>query len=157
MKPIAVLAFTLTFAGCFASAQELTKQAKIERILAATNADAMLDQIFNQTKAMSASMTPAGTTPEQRAKAEEVQGKIMDLIKARISWDKMRPQYIKIYDEIFSDEEINGIVAFYESPSGRALLQKMPALISRTMTVTQSLMAEIMPEIQRIAKEAAEK
>jgi len=155
-QSIAVFAFVLTLAGSFASAQELTKQAKIERILALTNADASMDQILNQVKAMTASMAPPGTTPEQRAQEQEVQNKVLDLVKALMSWDKMRPQYVKIYDDTFSDEEINGIFAFYQSPAGRAMLDKMPLLLSKTLAVVQAQMADLMPEIQRITKEAGQ-
>jgi len=155
-KSIAVFAFVLTLAGCFASAQELTKQAKIERILALTNADATMDQVLNQMKAMTPSITPAGSTPEQRARAQEVQNKVLDLVKARMSWDTMRPQYVKVYDEIFSDEEINGIFAFYQSPAGRAMLDKMPLLLSKVMALAQTQMTDLMPEILRITKEAGQ-
>ena len=155
MKSIAVLTFGLTVAGLVASAQELTKQAKIERILALTKSEAMLDQMFGQIKTMAASQLPPGST-EQTAKAQEIQGKIMDLVKARMSWDKMRPKYVKLYDETYSDEEVNGIFVFYQSAAGRAMLEKMPLIISKTMTLVQSEMGDIMPEIQRIVKEAAQ-
>jgi hypothetical protein len=154
-KSIAVFVFGPAAALCL-NAQALTKQAKIERILSLTNADATMDQVFNQRKAMTASAVPAGTTPEQRARAQEVQNKIFDLVKSRMNWDKMRPQYVKLYDETFADEEITGIFAFYQSPVGHAMLEKMPALISKTMAVVQSQMVDLMPEIQRITKEAAQ-
>jgi uncharacterized protein len=156
MKWITVLPFGLALAGCLASAQELTKQVKIERILAATNADATMTQVFNQIKTMTASAVPAGTTPEQQVKSQEAQNKILDLVKSRMNWDKMRPQYMKIYDETFSDQEISGIFAFYQSPAGHAMVEKMPTLISKAMAVVQSQMADLMPEIQRITKEAAQ-
>jgi hypothetical protein len=113
--------------------------------------------MFEQIKAMTASQLPPGTAPEQAAKAREIQGKIMDLVKARISWDKMRPQYIKLYSETFSDEEISGMLAFYESPPGRAMLQKMPELVTKVMQVAQAQMTDLVPEIQRITREALSK
>jgi hypothetical protein len=46
MKPISILTFALVISvlsfGFSARAQELTKEAKVERILALTNADAMM-------------------------------------------------------------------------------------------------------------------
>ena len=157
MKTTVALAFALLAIGPFAGAQELTKQAKIERLLAVMNADSMIDQMFEQIKAMTASQLPPGTAPEQAAKAREIQGKIMDLVKGRISWDKMRPQYIKLYSETFSDEEISGMLAFYESPPGRAMLQKMPELVTKVMQVAQAQMTDLVPEIQRITREALSK
>ena len=112
MKIACLLALNLLVIGPFAGAQELTKEAKIEHLLTVMNADNMIDQMFEQIKAMTAAQVPPGTSPEQVAQARQVQTKIMDLVKARISWEKMRPQYVKLYAETFSDEEISGMLAF---------------------------------------------
>jgi hypothetical protein len=37
------------------------------------------------------------------------------------------------------------------------MLQKMPQLMQRSMAVSQQLMSDLMPEIQKMAKEAGEK
>ena len=161
MKSIPILRFGLMVfvlaSGFQASAQELTKEAKIERILALTKADTMIDQMFNQVKAMTASQVIPGATSEQRATAQEIQDKIMGLMKARMGWDKMRPQYVKLYSDTFSDEEIDGLLVFHQSPAGRAMIEKMPLLMSKIMAMTQAQMGDIMPEIQRITKEALQK
>ena len=156
MKTIAVFAVGLIIAGCPAGAQELTKQAKIERILTLTKADAMMDQAFNQMKGMIGSQIPRGT-PEQQVKAQEIEQKVMDLIKERMGGERMRREFVKIYDELFSDEEIDGILAFYQSPAGRATLERMPQLMSKAMAFAQAQMADLLPEIQRITREAAQK
>jgi uncharacterized protein len=148
---------SLILATFAVGAQELTKEAKIERILALTSSDFRIDQVFNQIKAMTSSLVIAGATPEQRAKAQEVQGKILDLVKDRMSSNKLLPQYVKIYTETFSDDEINGILTFYESPAGRAMLERTPVLMSKVMAAVQAQMGDLMPEIQRITKEAQEK
>ncbi len=69
----------------------------------------------------------------------------------------MRVEFVRIYDELFSDDEINGILAFYQSPAGRATLEKMPQLMAKAMAFAQSQMADLMQEIQRITKEASQK
>src|ERR1019366_730538 len=116
-------------AGTAAQAQELTKQAKIERILDLTNSQASVDKMLDQmtgmiTSQMKAQMPKA--TPEQLAQTQEMQSKMMELIKSRLSGAKMRDEYIRIYGELYSDEEISGMLAFYESPAGRGFLQKTP-------------------------------
>src|SRR5579864_1634581 len=152
MKSVALA--LLLMAGPFAVAQEPAKEAKIERLLTAMNADAMIDQMFEQIKAMTASQIPPGATAEQAAQARQIQSKILDLVKARISWEKMRPQYVKLYSETFSDEEISGMLGFYQSPAGRAMLAKMPTLTTKIMQIAQAQMTDLMPEIQRITREA---
>jgi hypothetical protein len=121
------------------------------------NADAMIGQMFEQIKAMTASQVPPDASPEQLAKAREIQNKVLDLVKARISWEKMRPQYVKLYSETFSDEEISGMLGFYQSPAGRAMLAKMPTLTTKIMEVAQGEMKDVMPELQRIIRESLPK
>jgi hypothetical protein len=155
MKLIPAVAIALCFARHPASAQELSKQAKIERILAATNSSALVDQMFNQIKLITAGQAPAGTTPEERARLQEAQSKIMDLVRASVN--KLLPQYAKMYDETFSDDEIDGIYAFYQSPAGKSMVQKTPLLVSKLMGMMQAQMTDLTPEIQRIAREASGK
>lgn len=157
MKTTAVLTLALLATGFQAIAQQPTKEAKVEQLLSSMNADATINQMFDQIKAMTASQIPPGTTPEQIAKSQEIQTKIFDLVKSRMSWEKMRPEYVRLYSEVFSDDEISGMLAFYQSPAGRAMLQKMPALMKQIMEVVQSQMADLMPEIQRITRDALPK
>jgi hypothetical protein len=151
-KLIAALALVLTLAG-FAGAQTTAKQAKIERLLVLTKANTMVDQVFEQFKNMAASQFPASATPEQRAKMQEAQNKVMDILKARMSWERMRPQYVKLYEDTYTEDEINGILAFYESPAGRAMLDKMPTIISKSMALGQAQMADVLPEIQQVMRD----
>jgi hypothetical protein len=157
MKRIRGLILGALVCGFLAHAQELTKQAKIDRILDLTNANAIIDQVFKQIQTMTASMVTKDATPEQAAKAQQIQAKILDVVKARISWDKLRPAYVQIYSDMFSDDEISGILAFYESPAGRAMLAKTPALISKSMSVVQGQMGDLAPEIERITRESLQK
>jgi len=157
MKRISVLPIALLATGLIASAQEPSKEAKISQVLALMKAEALTDQVFERMKTETASMSAANATEKERAHAQEIQAKIMDLVKDRMSWEKMRPVYVKMYSETFTDEEIDGMMAFYQSPAGRAMLEKMPQLVSKIMALAQSQMAGLMPEIERLVKEPAKK
>jgi hypothetical protein len=64
---------------------------------------------------------------------------------------------MKVYADVFSEEEITGIVAFYKTPIGHAMLDKMPLLMSKSMEISQRRMAGLMPEIQRQMQEVMQK
>ena len=82
---------------------------------------------------------------------------IFDLVNAKMSWEKFKPAIVQIYAEVYTDEELDGILAFYRSPAGHAMIEKMPQLMSRTMAVAQKLMGDIQPEIEKMVKESAPK
>jgi hypothetical protein len=139
------------------NAQELSKQVKIEHILDLMNAQATMDQTLDQMTAMINDQIKAqssNATMEQLARAQEFQRKLMELVKSRLSWQKMRPDFIRIYGETYSDEELNGMLAFFESPAGQGFLKKTPMLTQKVIAVSQAQLGDLMPEIQRLARES---
>ena len=157
LKKLAGFGVCMLVSGVLAQAQGLTKEAKIERILALTNSEEKVSKSFDQVAAMMANqmktMQP-NQSAEQAARLQALQTKLIDLMKARLTWDKMKPEYVRIYNKIYTDGEIDGMLAFYESPAGRGFIQKTPALTQELLTVTQAQMGDLMPDIQRIVKES---
>ncbi len=119
----------------------MTKEAKIDRILELTNSSESATQMMDQMKSMllgqMKTMAPK-TTPEELAKMQDMQQKIMDLVQSRMSWDKMRPEYARVYADTFTDQEIDGLLAFYESTAGRGYLQKLPILTKKMIEFSQA-------------------
>lgn len=65
----------------------------------------------------------------------------------KFSWEKMKPIFIDIYAEVFTAQELDNIIAFYESPVGRKFIEKQPELTRVTLQKMQELMGEIVPDI----------
>jgi hypothetical protein len=151
----ACLSATLAFAQTAAPAPTSLspKTAKIERMMELTNSQANVDQMTAQILKMLPSAVPPDASPEARAKFEEIQRKSIDLIKQQMSWQRMKSQYAKLYEDLFTAEELDGMIAFYESPAGRSMLKKMPELVQRSMMLGQAAFNEIIPELQRLQKE----
>jgi hypothetical protein len=148
------LAIVAMLLGAFgALAQDAGKTAKIEEMLRLTKADRMMQQAMSQARTMTLKQVEQNLSPEEKAKAEEMHDKLFDAISARLSWEKLKPSFIQIYSEVYTDEELDGILAFYRSPAGRAMIEKMPQLMSRTMTFVQKLTTDLQPDIEKMVKE----
>jgi hypothetical protein len=65
------------------------------------------------------------------------------------------PIYLKIYADSFSQAEVAGMLSFYRSPVGHAVVQKLPLVMQNTMTSMQQRMAALVPKIQQLAQEPA--
>jgi hypothetical protein len=158
MKSIAIVltGMTCLWNPALALADEASKTAKIEEMMQITNMDRITTQMIDQVKTMLSSQF--GSMPaEARQAAEEMQQKVMKLLADRLNWDKAKPAYIKLYSETFTESEIDGIVGFYKSPPGQAMLSKMPVLMQKSMAVSQQLMGDVMPDIERMAEEMKQK
>lgn len=141
-----------------ARAQENNKAAQIRELLKLTNAEAVPQQIYSQIHAMTAKQIESmNGSPEAKAAAVQISDQLMAKLQERMSWARMEPEYARLYDEVYSGEEITGILAFYKSDAGQAFVKKMPQLMSKSIEMAQRQMADLMPEIQRIVDEAAQK
>jgi hypothetical protein len=135
-------------------ADEASKSAKAEELLQLTQGDQMLKMMEPMMKGMVAQMDK-DMSAEQRAKVGEMQGKMMALVAVRLS--KAKPALVKVYTDTYTEEEIDGILAFYKSPVGKAFLQKMPEVMQRSMPVMMQMMGDLQPELKTMMEGMKEK
>ena len=139
-------------------ADEVSKTAKIEELMHVAQYDRMLKTVLDQMKNMQAGqLAQMSATGEDRERQEAVQRKTMALIAERMSFDKFKPIYVKVYAETFTEEEIDGVLGFYKSPAGKAMVEKMPLMMARMMPLMQQWMADIKPDLDKIRAEAQKK
>jgi hypothetical protein len=117
-------------------ADESSKAPKIEQLLQLTHTESMVTQMTGQIRGMMVMQVESVKgTPESKATALEWMNKLADQIGQRMDWRKLKPEYIKIYAGVFTEEEIEGMVAFYKTPAGHAMVEKMPTLLSKSMEI----------------------
>jgi hypothetical protein len=113
----------------------------------------MVTQMLPQMQAMvTAQMAKTDLPSDARQRAEEMAAKVMALVADRMSWEKAKPAYVRMYAETFSESDIDGILAFYKSPAGQAMLEKMPQLMQKSMELSQQLVGDLMPRIQQMVE-----
>lgn len=87
---------------------------------------------------------------EMRQRMQGMRRQMVQILREEMAWENIQPIYHQIYKESFTQEEINGMLAFYRSPAGQAMLQKMPQVLERSMQLSRE---RIMPRIgQRMAQ-----
>lgn len=130
----------------------------INQLLQLTKVDQQADFVFTQMEdAMRAGIQRAakGKTlnAEERAILDRQQAKMAGIMKEELSWEKMKDQYVQVYRETFSQEEIDGLIAFFQTPVGRSFVSKQPDLTKRTMTIMQQHMEPLKQKLQKISEE----
>ena len=154
MAIVLVTGVTLLWCARPLRADEASKSAKAEELLQLTQGDQMMKMMEPMMKGMMGQMSK-DIPAEQRAKIGEMQGKVMALIA--VSFSKAKPALAKAYIDTYTEEELDSILAFYKSPGGKALLQKMPEVMQRSMPVMMQMMGDLQPEIKKIMEGMQEK
>src|SRR5438105_3739431 len=126
----------LFWAASAAYADEAGRMAKAEEFLRLAKMDDMLRQtlkmVSEQTKSgVMQQMMGVKLPPEKEKEVSAFQDRIAKVIADVFAWEKLKPAYVKLYAEEFSEEELDGIVAFYKSPTGQAMVAKTPSLMTK--------------------------
>lgn len=148
-----VLLLSLAMAP-LAHADDASKRAKVEELIQVTKLSQIMDQMTSQMttrmKTVAAQQSANHSfTPAQQKLIGDYINQIQSITQGAVSWDKIKPSVVEVYTETYTDQELDGIIAFYRSPAGQALIAKSPQLMSRTMQLVQTQMSEVQPQIQQ--------
>ena len=150
---LAALLALLATAGP-AVAQQPADDARIDRLIEISRTrqtlDAMLPQIEASQHQMAAQM--AGDRELDAAQQQRLD-RILEgsaaAIRKAMAWENLAPMYRDIYRQTFTGEDIDAIIAFYETPTGQRMLDKMPELMQNTMAAMQRLVVPMLQEMER--------
>lgn len=92
-------------------------------------------------------------TPKQQQAIVNMKNKLVAVMQGELVWEKVEPIYLRLYKESFSEEEIVGMLSFYKTPAGQAVIYKMPVLMQKNMLEVQKMVARAAPQMQKIQEE----
>jgi hypothetical protein len=151
---LAVLTFSISTPAAPPSDQS------INQLLQLTKVDKLADSVFTQMDGMMKASIQQATkgkplSADEQAVLDRQQAKMAGIMKEELSWAKMKDLYVQVYRETFSQEEIDGLIAFYQTPVGQSFVRKQPELTKRTMAILQQRMAPMMQRIQKMSEATA--
>jgi len=156
---IAVLVVMMAIVPCCARADEVSKQVKVRELFATMHMERQLDQMMHsiemQVQMMAQEIPGAGDqlTPEQKKLSQEFTDKAMKVVNDNAGWTALEPDYVKLYASTYSEEEIDGILAFYKSPVGQTMLAKTPELSTGGMKIMHDRMMVFQPKVRALQEE----
>ena len=161
MQPRLVIA-AIVLAVASVGARAAASAESVEKLLQVMKVQSQLEMIYAQTlPAMQNAMRQSLGTSMQSAEAEHmfdvVMPRVNAVIREDLGWAKLKPGFAAIYAETFTQQEVDGLIAFYEGPTGRALVAKTPQLTQRSMQMMQQRMGPVMQRAMQVAREEVEK
>jgi len=153
-----LLALAMAGWAAVASAEPPT-EASVDRLLELSGARAVVDAILgpleqNMRASLASSTQGRALTPEQQHAMDAAISKVVTVIRSEVSFDRFKPMYMKIYRESLDQSEVDGMIAFYETPAGQAVIKKMPLIAQKSMDSVRQMMGGMGPKIDAAMKEA---
>src|SRR5207237_8989369 len=120
--------------------------------------ESMIGQMDGMMKNAMAQVTQGQQlSPKMQKEVEQFRADGMAEMKAVLDWNKLESMYVRIYQKSFSKQEIEGMIAFYKTPTGQAVLNKMPLVLQNTMTEVQQMVQPMLQRLQQKQQEIAAK
>ncbi len=133
-------------------------EASIQQLLEVGQAHKLVDTMTAQMDGYMKQIMQQATqgqhiTPEIQKGIDKREAEMMSMLKELLDWDKLEPMYVRVYQKSFTQGEVDGMVAFYKTPIGQALLTKMPAVMQNTLNEMQQMMQPMMQRMQRMQQD----
>ena len=138
----AALGMAMVLAAGSAGAEPTAKQRELaHRYIAAIHMDRTIDQTLNAIMPAMLASAPKNDklTDKDRQMLLEVTAEV-----TRDMMTKMIARMEPLIADTFSEEELQGLVSFYESPTGQSFVSKSPQLAAKMAP----MMKELIPETQ---------
>lgn len=135
---------------------EPATQATIEKFLQVTNSAAMMDQAYQNIDQMTAQMlSSSGIDLKKDPQVQQDMKEVNQLVREEMSWSKLEGPMIALYGNVFSEAELQDIIAFYQSDAGQKMLKRQPELMQGTMVMMQEQMQNLMPKMKALMEKQA--
>ncbi|MGA9235944.1 MAG: DUF2059 domain-containing protein [Desulfobacterales bacterium] len=142
---------------CIASlgyADSQTHRQAAEEVLRLTKVDKMLGPLVDQIQQVQIQqLQQMNLSREAYSAAQRYLQRINDLVAREMQWQEIKNDYIGLYTDAFTEQELHQLIQFYSTPLGRKVVDKMPVLMEQSMQLGQKKMMNIMPEIQALSEE----
>jgi len=131
----------------------------VRQVIRLTNPQQMLDTATAQLEesfraGLDSQLGSAPPSPAQQSIIDDMQAKLAALMKSELNWQNFEPAVIDMYRQTFTQREIDGMIAFYKSEAGAAMLAKLPRLSQSMMQMMQQRTAKFAPQLIEIQRDA---
>jgi uncharacterized protein len=159
MKLVVTVVFAV-FASQALAQDAKPSEASVRQLFEVMHSSKLLDSYVTQIEdTVRASMQQAFAgqqpTPKQQKIMDDLGHSIAALVKEELNWASFEPMMIEVYRNTFSQHEVDGMLRFYRSEAGQAVIAKLPTAMQQTMASMQSHVKTLTPKIVQLEQDSA--
>jgi hypothetical protein len=142
------------------SASTAPSEASIKQLLEVAQSRKLVDSVMLQMESLM-QQTIAEATKGRQVPAkvqndiDQRRAEVVRMMKELLDWKKLEPMYVRIYQKTFTQQEVDGMIAFYKTSAGQAVIAKMPMAMQTTIDEMQGLMGPVMQKLQQMQQDVA--
>jgi hypothetical protein len=84
----------------------------------------------------------------------EIRAVLRQFMDEHFRYEEMEPDFIRMYADTFTEEEIRGLVAFYRTPLGQRMVETLPEITATSQRIVMERLQDAMPQLMQAMMEA---
>jgi len=134
--------------------------ASLRELLTVTESESLIESTMAQVDAsmqsgFDSAFAGRPLSAAEQAIIDDMRTRTVQIFREEMAWELMEPIFMELYRTTFTQQEIDGMLDFYRSPAGKALITKMPVVMQRSMEAMRARLDAMMPRIQELQRETA--
>jgi len=149
----------LIFCTSVYGADAKPSEESIKEMLRVTESQKLLDNVMTQMDgimktAMQQAFKGKPITLKEQKIIDGVLNKMIVIYRQDMNWEILEPLFIRVYRDSFTQEEVDGMLVFYKSPAGQAVIKKMPLVIQNTTAEMQKRTGAVLQKVLKMVEES---
>ncbi len=153
-----LIAAALFFAALnpVAYADEASQKAVAEELLQIMKVNQMTKPLFSHARTvMEQEFARMGAKEDMKPILKRYVDKVLAVMEHDLGWQALKNDMITIYARSFTEDELKSMLAFYKSPVGQSVIDKLPAAMKMSMEYVQKRMPAMQEKFRKVAEEFA--
>lgn len=151
-KLICIICFMLICPSAYSGEKEHRMLA--QELIKLTDGDTVMEKMKAQLSMVFEQLTAQMNIQESdKPKLDKFIAQFQTILNDDMAWGKIENEYIDLYTSTFTEEDIKGLVDFYNSDLGKKVTEKMPELMQQSMIVAREHMQTIVPKLDALTEE----
>lgn len=138
-------------------ADQTSQRAIAEDLLQTMKFEQMMTPVRTQMRSMMEQrLAQIGAPEDMQPILKRYTDRLFAVMDETLNWSTMKEDIIAIYVQVFSEDELKGMLEFYKGPVGQSAISKMPAAMQQSMALVQKRMPELQQKMKKISEELAQ-
>jgi hypothetical protein len=155
-KQILIMALIMIFSfTVVVYADEASKLKLVDEMFVILKLDSQLSIMLTQIKEMQRRFVfdKLEGNKELQSESDRMITEMFDLLEKEFAQGPFLNNCKKLYVGVFTEKELEGIIQFYKSEAGQAVINKMPEMLHKVLSMSEQLAKDLQPKIEKIIQE----
>jgi hypothetical protein len=139
-----------------AFADEKSHRQLAEEFILLTGVEQLMDKSFSKVREQQIQQIDIDYQDEKPEDSEALKERVGNYLDGQLRFARVKNDFVKIYMDFFTEEELASIVEFYKSPAIKKLKESDRDIKLKLMKATQDKMINLNADIMRINNEYKE-